>query len=247
MNIKTAIGGIAVLMALCAVSMQVKYSRTQTTANFRLRAERNVSDAMLRSAGNQLERAYKEYSAALKVTFAGKMNAYIFRSEAQCRAASQSLAFGDGDYRNGKLYLALVRGKAKDSLFEHAADRIVVRALLDRFPACPQWLAEAYALWMGRALDRYGRPASVTVSSFSDLGEDYFHAEDEQQAREVYSKLAITMKFLLSRYGDDAVRDAILKFRSGASLEESFEGTFKEKLPDIEKAWVQELRRQSKG
>lgn len=247
MKIETLLRGTVIVAALPVLSMQLKLTRSQTTPNFLLRAERNVSTASMTAAGKFLDRSVKTYGSVFGISLGGRLEAIIFNSPTQFRSASQSRAFDDADYRNGKLYYTVGRGKGKDSLLQHAADRVVVRALLDRIPACPQWFAEAYSLYVGRDLERFGRPVSVTLSSFSDLGEDYFRADGEQQVRDVYSKLAITIGFLESKYGDTAVREALLKFKSGASLDEVFEATFKEKLPDIEKAWLGELRVQSRG
>ena len=119
--------------------------------------------------------------------------------------------------------------------------RVVSRALLDEVNACPQWLAEAYGMYVGNDLSRFGKPFDLNVSHFPDLSEAYSRTEQLDDLKEVYAKLASTINFLVTRYGASKVDEIFVKFKSAPSLETVFETSFGEKITDIEREWRKAL------
>lgn len=231
-----------VFAAVSTLSSQAKVVVRETTDNFRIRAEKSMPQPELKAIGKMLESTYAGYRKTYAISLPGKMDVYVLRDAQSFHSLSQSKAFADGDYRNGKLYLLRATTSARKKALPNALDRIVLRAMLDRIPGCPQWLAEAYSLYAGRDLEAYGTPARTQMSSFSDLSEDYFGAESKNEVREVYAKLAFTIKYLVGKYGEETIMGMIPKFRKGGTLDEVFESTLGAKVPAIEKDWIKAMR-----
>lgn len=231
-----------VVFALTTLSMQSKFIRTETTPSFRLRYERNISTSDVRRTGKMLESSYADYRKRLGTSFNGRIDANLYNAPGRLKAESNSRAFDQGEYKSGKMYLYVNNSPTSKSQQQDVCARVISRALLDRIPTCPQWLAEAYSLYAGHDVTRFGQPARLNIASFADLGEDYFHAEEKKDVTELYAKLSLTIQFLINRYGQESVETMLQKFKDGKPLDENFEAAFKEKLPDIEKAWVKALR-----
>ncbi|MBI1806739.1 MAG: hypothetical protein HYR76_06775 [Ignavibacteria bacterium] len=234
------------IVAFTMLSMQSKFLRTETTPSFRLRYEKNISSTDVRNISKMLDTQYVEYTKKLGTSFGGRADVYLYNSTARLRAESHSRAFEKGEYRSGKLYLYVNNTTGAKIEMQDACARVISRALLDKIPACPQWLAEAYSLYAGHDLERFGQPARLNIASFADLGEDYFHAEERKDVTELYAKLSLTIQFLVNRYGEQNVEAMIQLFNNGRTLEENFEYSFKEKMSDIEKAWVKALHSPAK-
>ncbi len=239
---------VFLLVSVSSVSLSdAKKFQTQTTTNFRLRYEKGISLHDARKIGEMLEAAYGDYQKIFSTTFPGTMDVMMYSSVARFRTASQSRAFLDADYRAGKLYVAVPSRLRQSEDMELAAKRIVARAFMDRISACPAWLVEAYALYAGQCLTKFGQPVRLTVAGLSDLGEDYSVAENKEDVRELYAKLASTIQFLVDRFTRERVEEAIVKFKGGGTVDMVFPTVFKEGMRDIEKEWVKALRNPIKG
>jgi hypothetical protein len=233
---------LTILLSL-VLGLQAGAFRTHTTSNFRIRYERSVPSENARLLGKALESAYAAQRKKLTGFTLGKVtDVQVFGAVGRFRAESQSKVFDDGDVRGGKLYFAVLPETTSGENLQQVAARLIAKCLLEKVITCPRWLAEGYSLYEGGDLERFGLPANTSISGFEDLAEEYSRLEVRQGAKELYAKLACTIKFFVDRYGEKKLESAIVKFRESASVEQVFESSFGEKYSDIEKAWVSALR-----
>lgn len=238
---------LMMLVAAAAYGFDVAKYRTETTAMFRIRYEKGVSTAEAKKIGKLLDASYAEYRKILGVTLQNKVDVLIYTSVGRFRTESESRAFTDGDYRLGKLFLAVPSRPQKMEGLQNVVNRIVAKALLEQVRGCPPWFAEAYSLYAGHDLRKFGQPARLNIKSLDDLGEDYASAESGEDVKELYAKLASTIQFFVDRYGKEKVEEALVKFKSKDRMDEVFRDVFKEQVSDIEKEWVKALRAPIKG
>ena len=233
---------ISIVIWLAVVGMQSNMSGTYTTSYFRLKYEKNISLKDIQKIGSMLEKQYTASQKKLNLSLNQRVDVLVYNSPTRFQSEAQSRAFDDGAYRNGRIYLSMPVLAEREMGLQNVISRLVSRAILGEVKACPEWLAEAYGLYAGNELLRFGQPARFTVGSFSDLSEDYAHAEVQADVKEVYAKLAATANFLVSHYGEKKVNAIFTEFKRGESLEDAFEFGFGEKTKDVEKAWVKSLR-----
>jgi hypothetical protein len=220
---------------------------SRTTDNFRIRSDKNVRPQDIRKIGRQLEYAYAICRDRLGASLQRKIDVYAFSSGDRYRAESRSKVYDDGAFRDGKIFFDADAALRCDTAQSNPFARVVAEAILDEFKSCPRWLAEVYGICAGRDLSRFGPPAQLTASTFSDLTEDYARAETPEEMTEVYAKLASTARFLIGRYGVRKIEQMYTQFRRAVTLEEAFEAAFGEKMPVIEKAWAESLKSHAKG
>ena len=246
---RTTMFGLFIALALMPVvsAGQLKGLATRMTANFYLRFDRNVPAEDIRRIGKQLEHAYAEYRGRLGASFRRKIDVYAFSSAGRYRSESRSVVYDDADIRDGKIFLYVPAVLASDTALRNPAARVVSESILEEFKWCPKWLAEVYGIYAGMDLSRFGSPAQLTASTFSDLTEDYARAEHLKDLNEIRAKLAATARFLIDRYGERRTERLYLQFQQPVTLEEAFEAAFGEKMPVIEKAWAAALRSPPKG
>lgn len=233
-------------MMIFSLPMQSQIWKTLTTKYFVIRYERNVSQSAIQDINDGLTSAYLEYAKK----FGGhhnKWDVHIFSTVSAYKSKSRTRIFDDGDVTDGIIYLTVPKTLEQKAKFRtDVSKRLIIRALLEQIPALPRWLAESYALYIAGDIDRFGDPARYNIASFYDLSEDYNHASEKKDVKELYAKLAATAKFLINRYGDVKVESMLRSFKGGGTIEEVFESSFNEKISDIEKAWVNALQNPEK-
>ena len=222
-------------------AIQKASSQKAPPQNFRIRHDRNVSKSDVRAMDKLLESQYAGLRKRLNLSFHNKADVIVCNTLNRFRAESHSYVFDDAAYRDGKIYICLETFSSKPQDMQSAITRTTARALLDEVPGCPRWYAECYSISQSGEFTRFGQPARLTVSSFSDLSEDYTHFERAEDAREVYAKLGYTAHFLIDRYGEKKIDLLFPHFQRGESYEEAFESVFGEKIGVIEQAWVASL------
>lgn len=232
--------GAVIVFALTMLAMQTRSLQNKSTDNFRIRYPKNIPARQVSKIGKLLEQAYAEYRTKLGTSFRGKPDVILVATAGQLR--QQSKIFGDAAFRDGKIYIFPSKLLVTDSSAQQSIARLVARTILNEIPLCPPWLAESYALYAGGLPLQLGKPAQLTESSFSDLHEDFARAENEQDLREIYAKLAATSRFLMDRYGEKKVEAVFAELKRGTSIEDALESSFGEKMNVIEKAWVNSLQ-----
>lgn len=220
---------------------QTELFLTHTTDNYRIKYERNISLENIKLVGELLESANTEYQKRLQLSSKRRIETFVYKSVIRFRSDSKSLVFTDGIFQEGKIYLNVQDILRDEKRLQNVIGRVVVRALLAEVKNCPKWLAEAYSFYVGEELERFGQPSRLSVSSFHDLNEDYLRSERRDDIKELYAKLASTIHFLISRYGERKVDEVFKEFLKGYSYEEVFEAIFNDNLSDIEKAWLKSL------
>lgn len=231
-----------IMFAFMMLGMQMKPYKTYTTSNFNLRHEKTIPIKEIEEIGKIWELKYNHYRNNLGISLSSKSEIFILNTVGRFRIESQSRAFDDGDYRAGKFYQLYSNDPVLKENLPFVISRMIVKALLEKNPTCPEWLAEAYSLYAENDLLHYGKPARVNIASLNDLTEDYNRANTKKDIKELYAKLAFTIQFIIDRYGNDRVVSMLKRFKSGKTLEEVFELSFNEKFEDTEKAWVKALR-----
>ncbi|MDI6767542.1 MAG: hypothetical protein QME52_12035 [Bacteroidota bacterium] len=233
---------ILIMLAFMVLGMQIKPYKTYTTSNFNLRYEKTIPIKEIEEIGKICESKYNHYRNNLGTSLGSKSEIFILNTVGRFRAESQSRVFDDGDYRAGKFYLLYSGDPTHKENLPFVISRMIVKALLEKNPTCPEWLAEAYSLYAENDLLRYGKPARVNIASLNDLTEDYNRATSKKDIKELYAKLAFTIKFLVNRYGENKVEMMLKKFKSSSTLEEVFEASFNENFTEIERAWAKALQ-----
>jgi hypothetical protein len=247
MHRKSSRSGAILLLAsmamLPAVSTgQAKKFATCTTATFRIRYDRTLTAAEIGKLGVLLERTYDAYRNKSGLSGHRTIDVFALSSGNRVQTESRSKAFDDAIFRDGKIYLDARAVLRSDTNVHNPAARVVSESVLDALKGCPRWLIEVYGIYAGKEIDRFGSPARLTVSTFSDLNEDYLRAETANDLKEMNAKLAATARFLVDRYGEKKFEALYSQLKRGPRLEEAFEAAFGEKMPVIEKAWAASLR-----
>ena len=238
---------IAILLLPAVLLGQSKGLASRGTANFRFRYDRSVRAEDIRKIGKEMEAAYIDCSGRLGLSLHRKVDVYAFSSPGRFRTDSRSGVYDDAAIRDGKIYLSVGAVLKSDTSRSNPIARSVSEAILNELKWCPRWVAEIYGIYAGRDLSRFGSPAQLTASTFSDLSEDYARAVNSKDLTEVHAKLAATARFFVDRYGEKKLERLYLQFVRPATLDDAFEAAFGEKLPVIEKAWAAALRSPSKG
>src|SRR2546425_1556759 len=226
---------------------QPKNFGTLTTATFRIRYDRTVPASEIEKLGKLLEKTYDAYRSKFGLSGNRTIEVYALGSGNRVHTESRSRAFDDAVFRDGKIYLDARTVLRSDTAVHNPAARVVSESVLDALKGCPRWLIEVYGIHAGKEIDRFGSPARLGVSTFSDLNEDFLRAETAHDLREMNAKLAATARFLIDRYGEKKLENLYSQFKRGVFLEDAFEAAFGEKMSVIEKAWAASLRLPPKG
>ncbi len=214
----------------------------ETMEHFIIRHDRTIPAKVVRALGKAMEAEYDRSSQALGITLSRKIPVVIYTSELRFKSDSHSLAFDDGDAKNGTIHLSYPVLKKDRDLWEGLIARVVSKALIAEVVYCPPWLADAYGLRAGGQTHRFADPARVAIASFGDLFEEYNRADRPRDVKEVFAKLGFTIDFLVERFGEKKVRDVFAQFRTGKDAEEIFASTFGEPVHVTEQAWAAALR-----
>jgi hypothetical protein len=151
--------------------------------------------------------------------------------------------FTDGDVKNGRIYIVATSPIREQENIHDVIARTVLTSMWGDVQTCPRWLAAAYALYVGNAIEQFDQPAAVDAYTFEDLSEEFLRANDEKEIKEVYAKLAATADYLVHRYGERKFKAFIMEFKkSGISVDEAIATSFGDKKTDIEKGLVRAFR-----
>jgi|SRR5467141_1129265 len=243
----------AILLFACAAmppgvsTAQPKKFGALTTPTFRIRYDRTITASEIEKLGKLLEKTYGVYRGKFGLSGHRTIEVYALSSGNRVHTESRSRAFDDAVFRDGRIYLDARAVLRSDTAVHNPAARVVSESVLDALKGCPRWLIEVYGIHAAKEIDRFGAPARLSVSTFSDLNEDYLRAESANDLREMNAKLAATARFLIDRYGEKKLEDLYSQFKRGVFLEDAFEAAFGEKISVIEKAWAASLRSPPKG
>jgi hypothetical protein len=226
---------------------QPKKMATSTTATFRIQYDRTITASEIARLGKLLDKTYDLYRKKFGASDHRTIDVFALSSGNRVHTESRSKAFDDAVLREGRIYLDARAILRSDTAVHNPAARVVSESVLEALRGCPRWLIEVYGIYAGKEIDRFGSPARLTVSTFSDLTEDYLRAESADDLKEMNAKIAATARFLVDRYGEKKLEDLYSQFKGGKQLEDAFEAAFGEKMPDIEKAWAASLRSPPKG
>jgi hypothetical protein len=224
------------------LSMQINPYRTQLTAHFQIQYEKAIIANEIKEIGMMLEDKYSHFKNVFNISSVNRINVIVLNAVSRFKTESQSSIFDDGDFRSGKIYIVSPSGQNGQEKLRDAVTRVVAVACLEQISGCPQWLRDAYSLYVGNDLMKFGDPARFNIATFTDLGEDYNRASSIKDTKELYAKLALTIHFLVNRYGESKVELMLKNFKNGGSMEEVFSLTFNEKMADVEKIWVKVLQ-----
>ncbi len=230
------------LYSLLMLSMQMNFTRSHSTVHSKIHYENGISVKDIRELGVLLEEKYSHYKNIFGISSNTITEVSVFNSIGRFRTESQSRIFKDGDFKSGKIYIYYTHDQNQKDKLSDVVSRVTARAVLEKIPACPGWLTEAYSLYAGNDLARFGEPARFNIATFTDIGEDFNRASNTKDIKELYAKLAATIHFLVNRYGVSKVELMLRNFKNGGSIEEVFEISFNEKLPEIERAWIRALQ-----
>jgi hypothetical protein len=215
--------------------------RTEDADVFRIQIERGIPARDVKAVRAGLLSAYEEIRKELGRSLAGRTTVILYANEGRLKKDVTIGFFPEGSYKGKRIHLAVPILVADEARMRSICRRVVARAILAQWRYAPTWLCEAYSLYLGGDLSRYSKPSQVNVSTFSDLGEDFARSERLAIQREIYAKLALTGQFLVERYGQPKIRQAIAGWKYEAKVDQVFEKAFGEKVTVIEKAWVDAL------
>ncbi|MBI3365313.1 MAG: hypothetical protein HY033_10430, partial [Ignavibacteriae bacterium] len=173
---------LSIVLSQAVFPRQSKNYKTLTTANFQFMHEKRIKQDDVRRLGETFENQYVYYQKKFNLSYAQKPKVFILNSSDRLRSESKSRVYNDAAYADGRLYVSLPQVRGKDGQGEIA--RIVAQSLLSRIVLCPAWLVETYAIHAGGDYKRFGKPAQVTGSSFTDLSEDYSRIDEAGNAQQ---------------------------------------------------------------
>jgi hypothetical protein len=236
------ISQIMAVLLFMIVPYQTKPIQSYVTKNLQIHYEKKIPSADIKELAGIIEERYVYYQNLFGAIKHDRIEVNVYATVGRFRLDSHSAVFNDGDYNDGTMYLVLQPSSIQKEKMRSVVSRIVAKKFLEDIPWCPSWFADAYSLFAGNDLMRFGHPVQVGMSAFTDLNEEYSRLNETKNAKELYAKLAATIHFLIERYGERKVETALLKFKDGGTLEKTFESVFNEKITEIEKEWIQSLR-----
>src|SRR5260221_426649 len=144
-NVQVSIRLLLAVLA-CSVSApgwQSVYYRMLSTPSLRIKYEKNVTRHDAQKIGTLLDSAAANLGKKLNMSFHHTIDVLLFKSPDRLQKEAGSKFFNDGTFRNGKIYVAIIKESNDGAQTRDAISRLVARALLSQIPDCPAWLAEA--------------------------------------------------------------------------------------------------------
>lgn len=214
--------------------------------NFIIKYEQGISQSQIKPVMSDLEIQFKNWNKRLGLVpiKAGEIEVRIYKNENRYFRESGSLLKEEGFYSKGIIHLATPSTLDKKGNRMNVLSRVVALSLLSTANdnGCPTWLTEAYGIYAGGDLGKYGTPLQVRSSNFRDMQQEFTQVRKEKEMTNLYAKLAEVMKFLIDRYGTQKVDSLFSYFDGIKTFEQVFEQTFSEKYDKIEKAWGEAIR-----
>ncbi|MBI5476068.1 MAG: hypothetical protein HY964_04950 [Ignavibacteriales bacterium] len=221
---------------------QLKSLQSMSSNYFRIQYEKTLPSEEVRSLTLDADKIYERYRTKFGYGFYGKKNLIILATSGRFRYESGSKIFDDGDFKNDNLYIVLRLNKDQNENLKNVLSRVISRALLDQLPTCPPWFAEAYSLYAGDAIEKFGKPVQLNISSLADLGEDYARSSDKRGLKDLYAKLGSTIEHFINKYGENKVDVVVKNLREGKLFEKVVPAIFNESMDDIERSWIRDLK-----
>lgn len=213
--------------------------------NFLIKYERGISNSAVKSIASDLELQFKEWTKRINLALNKlPVEVRIYKTEKKYFQKSQSIMKEEGTYSNGIIFLSPLSKLDEKGMRINIVSRIVVLSILSAANdnGCPRWLSEAYGIYAGGDLEKYGTPPMFRGTGLLDFQQEMNQAKREKDLVYVYSKLSEVMKFMLNRYSKQKVDSLFTRFDGIKSLEQVFEETFGEKYDIIEKAWNEAVK-----
>jgi|WetSurMetagenome_2_1015567.scaffolds.fasta_scaffold441451_1 hypothetical protein len=215
----------------------------QSTATFRVRHERGLSQEDAKFLAGLFEETYAGYREEYDITLGRKVEVRVLNSPARMKIEARTPAYTKAVVKNGKIYLLAASPIRDRDDIHDLVRRSVMMVMWEEVQTCPRWLAAAFSVYAGNAVEEFGQPAAVDVYTFEDLSEEYLRADSEKEIREVYAKLATAADYLVRRFGEKKFKAFIMEFRkSGITIDEALTAAFGEKQSDIERGLVRAFR-----
>jgi hypothetical protein len=221
---------------------------TIRSKNFIVKYERGISQNEVKLVMSDLELQCKNWSKRLGLSPSrvGGNEVHIYKNDRRYFKESHALLKEEGCFSNGTIYLTSPSSLDKKGNRMNVISRIIVLSLLSSANdnGSPAWLTEAYGIYAGGDLEKYGSFSRVPRMNFRDLQQEYSQIRKEKDMKYFYAKLSEVMKFLIGRYGQQKVDSLFLTFDGIRPFEQVFEQAFSEKYESIEKAWANATRNQ---
>lgn len=234
------------LIAYQSIQAQFQHYQTLTTSNFIIRFEKGISNEDISKLSKTFDTVYYKLQKRLKISLSSRADVYVFSSKARFRSDAKSQLFDDGIFRNGKIFINSQIFFSDEDRLQNGSKRLIALSILDRLKLCPQWLKEAYALYVGEDLVRFSEPTRISLSTFSDLNEEFLRISSAKDEAEVYALLSSTAEFFVERYGGKKFERIFYEFYIGSSFEDAVEKSFGVALSEIEREWVKSIRAKRK-
>jgi hypothetical protein len=216
--------------------------QSYVSKNFYIHYEKKIPSADMKELAGILEERLAYYQTVFNVKNTSRIDINVYTAIGRFRRESHSPVFNDGDCNDGVMYFVYQPLSINKEKITSVISRLVAKKVLEDIPWCPLWLTEAYSLYAGNDLLRFGHPIQMNMMTLTDLNEEYSRVSELSNAKELYAKLAATIHFLIKRYGEHKVETVIQRFKGWGTMENFFETIFNEKLPEIEDGWRQSLR-----
>lgn len=225
---------------------QQKNFEVLKSKNFIIKYEQGISQTQVSPVMSDLELQFKNWNKRLGLvpTKAGGIEVRIYKNENRYFRESGSFLKEEGFYSKGIIHLTLPSTLDKNGNRMNVLSCVVALSLLSAANdnGCPAWLTEAFGIYAGGDLGKYGMPLQVRTSNFRDMQQEFTQVRKEKDMINFYAKLAEVMKFLNDRYGTQKVDSLFIVFDGIKTFEQVFEQVFSEKFDKIEKAWGEAIR-----
>jgi hypothetical protein len=221
---------------------QTRPIQSYASKNFSIHYEKTIPSAEMKGLAGLLEERLTLYENIFGVKNNGRIDVNVYAGIGRFRRESRSPVFDDGDCFEGTIYLVYRPLSANKEKVKSILSRVVAKKILEEIPWCPMWLTESYSLYAGNDLLRFGDPVQMTMVAFTDLNEEYSRVNELANPKELYAKLAATIRFLMDRYGERKVETVIKKFSGRGTMEQFFESVFNDRITEIEKEWRRTLQ-----
>jgi hypothetical protein len=222
-------------------ALQPKEMATAISKNFIIKYEAGIPKTDIQLLTTDLELQYKNWNKCLKLesTKAGQIEVRVYKNQNRYIKESRSFLKEEGCFVNGKVYLISPAMIDKQGGRMNIISRVAALAVLSSANdnGCPVWLSEAYGIYAGGDLEKYGTPFQAHGVTFRDLQQEYSQVHKEKEMMHFYSKLSEVIKFFITKYGEQKVDGMFAFFDGIKTFEQVFEVAFSDKYENIERSW----------
>jgi hypothetical protein len=225
---------------------QFRDFETMNSKNFMIKYERGISQSEIKLVMGDLEIQYKIWykRLGLVLTQSGAIEVRVYKNENRYFRESRSLLKEEGCYSNGIINLAPPSLLDKKGNRMNVMSRVVALSLLSSANdnGCPTWLTEAYGIYAGGDLKKYGTSPQIRTTNFRDFQQEFSQVRKQKEMVYFYAKLSDVIKFLIDKYSEKKVDSLFLAFDGIQTFEQVFERVFSDNYDKIEKSWGESVR-----